>query len=510
MFGHFYNEERIGNNPLFVVPTGGGKSHILGMFCKEVLQRWPDQKILVLTHVDTIIQQDYLAIKEHLPASKVGIFSAGVGRKERRSVTVAGIQSIHTKARLFKDTTLILIDEAHTVPPKGYGQYRSFLSKFNCPILGVTATHFRMGSGYLHEGDGAIFTDVAYEVDIERLINEGWLCKLIPRAPEHIIDITGVKTQNGDYVKKELKEAATREGLTEAIIQDLVRYREHYKKWLIFTIDIEHCEYVSELLTAMSISNAIVHSKMPKAAREEAKLRHSRGEVQALISVETLTTGYDSPEVDLIALMRPTKSPVLHIQMIGRGLRIHPSKEHCLVLDYAGNVLRLGAINDVQIKRKGKGGGQPITKTCPQCKTIHPGSVRVCFVCGHTFEFKTKLTDNAGNEEVVKKTEPPPEPQWAPVTGVSYSEYKSRSGKDMMLVTYRCGLRSFFEYKSFDQRSRGGYHTRHWWMHRAIDGKHPPTSSKEAVIRAQAYALKIPTHLYIDESKDFPIIDYKF
>ena len=507
IFNYFYDGGR--GHPLVVASTGAGKSHILGMFCKEVLTRWPDQRILILTHVDTIIKQDYLAVRKHLPPNQVGIYSAGVGRKERKAVTVAGIQSIYQKYSLFSGTTIILIDEAHTVPPKGEGQYRSFLSKFTCPIVGLTATHFRLGSGYLHEGDGRIFTDVIYETDIEKLIEEGFLCNLVAREPDALVDMEGVKTQNGDFSKKETVERLDREGLTESIINDLLQYKDNYKHWLVFAIDIEHAELIALFLNDAGIRTAVVHSKQSKALNNALKDDFCYGMYQALVSVESLTTGFDAPFVDLIALIRPTKSPVLHIQMIGRGLRTHPDKEYCLVLDYAGNVPRLGPINDVHIaSRKKKGKGNAITKTCPECKTILPGSVRTCTFCGHEFVFKEKINDEAATDKIIKpkKEKKEVKPAWYQVDSIAYSEYLGKSGLTLQ-VLYRCGLRSFFEYKQFDFGSKASYHSKYWWKHRAIDNTlDSPVNSREAVIRAQAGDLKEPHAILVLEKGRYPDI----
>lgn len=504
IFNYFYEGGK--GNPLAVVPTGAGKSHILGMFCERVLKQWPEQKILILTHVDTIIRQDYLAIREHLPPRQVGIYSAGVGRKQRCDVTVAGIQSIHTKYALFKETTIILIDEAHTVPPAGEGQYRKFLAQFNCPIIGLTATHFRLGTGYLHEGKGRIFTDIAYEVDIERLIEEGFLAKLIPREPAVQVDMEGVHTQGGDFVKKESIERLDREGLTENIIEDLTQYKEKYKQWLIFAIDIDHAELIALLLNRKGIRTAVVHSKKSKKENEELKLLFKAGMYQCLVSVESLTTGFDVPSVDLIALLRPTKSPVLHIQMIGRGLRISVGKDHCLVLDYVGNVKRLGPINDVHIAVRKKGKGGQITKTCPDCQTILSGSVRECPVCGHHFIFKEKLKNTAANDDIIakKKEKKVIEPHWFNVDFVTYSEHFGKTGL-MMQVAYRCGLRTFFEYKKFEG-GKAAYHSRHWWSYRAKENIMPPSSSAEAVLRANGGDLNSPKQILVLEKGRYPEI----
>ena len=510
LFNYFYDGNK--GNPLLIVPTGGGKSHILGMFCKKVITTWPEQRILILTHVDTIIRQDYLAIREHLAAGFVGIYSAGVDRKERRAVTIAGIQSIHSKHELFHKTTIILVDEAHLIPPSGTGQYRTFLSHFKCPVVGLTATHFRLGTGYLHEGKDRLFTDIAYEVDIVRLIEEGHLCQLIvPKDLPVQIDMEGVPTSGYDFSKKESAKRAKREGITEAIVQDLGQYKDKYKHWLIFAIDIEHAELITALLINEDIPTAMVHSKQSKTLNEALKHDFKSGGYQALVSVESLTTGFDMPGVDLISLMRATKSPVLHIQMIGRGLRTHQDKDHCLVLDYVGNVSRLGPINDVTIKtRKKKGNGKAITKICPECKTRCAGVTKVCPECDHVFEFKVNLNDKAAKDKIVNhmkhKVKPAVPPVWYRVDTVTYQDHYAKSGR-IMLISYRCGLRTFFDYKNFNRYQKSGYHAEFWWLkHTRSPSLNTPLSSEEAVIRASSGDLKNPYSILVSEQGKYPDI----
>ena len=505
-----FKKYKEGGNPLAVVPTGAGKSHIIGMLCKRILNKWPDQRILVISHVDTILEQDYITLREHLPAPDVGLFSAGVGKKIIRKVTVGGIQSLHGKHDLFKRTTIILIDEAHSVPPSGEGRYRKFLSNFSCPIIGLTATHFRLGSGYLHEGKGRIFTDIAYEVDIIRLIKEGYLSPLIPRNPKVKVDLEGVKTIAGDFSKREVAERMDREGLTDGIISDMTQYRDRYHHWLLFAIDIEHAELICALLNQSGISSIVVHSKQPKKLNNALKLDFQNGKYQCLISVESLTTGFDAPNIDLIALLRPTKSPALHIQMIGRGLRIHPKKEHCLVLDYAGNVSRLGPINDVRVKKKGSKKGPPITKVCPSCDTIHSGSVKECFLCGHEFEFKESIGIDSGNAAILAEKKAI-KAHWYDVKSLEYTLYDGRGGQSLM-ARYGCGLRTFFEYKQFNKNSKGRSYAIHWWKYRRKNlNTAIPESSTEAHIRASSGDLRMPKRILVLEKGRYPeIIDIAF
>jgi len=234
-------------------------------------------------------------------------------------------------------------------------------------------------------------------------------------------------------------------------------------------------------------------------------IRHYKlGTFRAVVNVNVLTTGFDDPEIDLIALLRPTKSPVIHVQTIGRGLRISEGKDHCLVLDFSGNTERLGPINDIQIKKKGKGrkGGEPITKTCPECGTIHAPAVRVCEWCGYKFEFKTALSTKTGNTEVIaKKTNP-----WVKVDGISYAIHHKRSSPDMLKVTYQCGLRVFHEYVCVEHKGWSGHKAAHWLKYRGVNGCN---TSAQAMHNSELLA--IPSRIKLDkEGRYTNVVDYSF
>ncbi len=433
-----YFTEKIGKHPLVVMPTGSGKSHVLGKFVKRVLSSWADQRILVLTHREKLIEQDYRAICNYWAKGEVGMYSAGLKLRQRRKVTVAGIQSVWRKPELFEHYTVILVDEAHMIPPKSTGQYRTFLGNFPCPVIGLTATHFRLGSGYLHKGEGRLFDGIAYECDMLVLMDQGYLCKLLPRETDAHLDTEGLHTQNGDFKKDEMVNRFDKASITQPIINDLLKYREKRRKWLVFAIDIDHCEHIAEALRKHGMTAQTVHSKLSRDERIVAHELYERGSIQALVSVETLTTGFDDPEIDLIALVRPTKSPVMHIQMIGRGLRTSPGKEDCMILDYAGNIKRLGPINDVHVpepKKKKKGSGKVVTKHCPVCDAETYASALTCTVCGFTFLRDTHLEIEAGTEEIVAtKKKAKGWPRWYDVEYISLS----RPASDLIRINFRC------------------------------------------------------------------------
>ena len=493
IFDYFRSGKR--GDPLVVAPTGSGKTIILSSFCQEVMDRWPGQKILIISHVKEILGQDYKALKENLPNMEIGLYSAGLKSKTIKDITIAGIHSIYNKPELFDQFDLIFVDEAHTISHIKGGMYQKFFAQVTKPVIGLTATPFRLGTGYLHLGDDAFFDDIVYTIPIRKLQDDGWLCKLTAKGTKQRLNATDIRKQAGDYVIKELSLAFDRKAITRDIIKELRVYKEIRKKWLLFAIDIEHAENITAELNEAGIKSAYVHSKM-KGDRATVINSFKAGEYQALVSVAVLTTGFDAPDVDLIALLRPTASPVLHVQIIGRGLRPYPGKEDCLILDFAGNLLRNGPIDSPVIKLKGKGTGEAIMKECPHCFEIVHAAVRICPCCNRKFEFKHKLTASSATREILSLEE------WHDVTGVLYASYIGTRKIPMLKVTYSCGLRTFNEYVCLQHGGYARHKACHWWNRRS---EYPCPDTAQLAMEI-TNSLKKPVRILMNEGGKFPTI----
>lgn len=496
IFKYFYSGKR--GNPLVVAPTGAGKTIIISSFCDIVTSKWVGQKILIISHSKEILDQDYEAIKEHLGNNKIGLFSAGLKSKKIRDITVAGIQSIYNKPELFDDFDIIIVDEAHTISPKKDSMYQKFFSQIEKPVIGFTATAFRLGQGYLHLGKDAFFDEIVYTIPIKKLQDDGYLCKLTAKGTKKRLDATGMKKQGGDYVLKELSLEFDRETITKDIISELLLYKELRKKWLVFAIDIKHAEHITSELQDCGITAACVHSKMETDRGQIIKDFKESNKYQALVSVAVLTTGFDASDVDMIALLRPTASPVLHVQIIGRGLRIDKArgKEDCLILDFAGNLLRNGPIDAPVVKVKGKGTGEAIMKECDECYEIVHAAVRICPACGYKFKFRHKLSSQADDREVVKME------AWHPVDSVEYFNYKGSRKIPMLKVSYFCGPRRFNEYVCLEHPGYARHKAGHWWKRRSK--KQVPQTAQRAYELCEY--LKVPEKIYVVEDGKYPTI----
>ncbi|MCP4552477.1 MAG: DEAD/DEAH box helicase [Bacteroidetes bacterium] len=499
-----------GFNSLVAVPTGGGKTIILARFIAKYLDHYPDHKIVVLSHTESILLQDFETLQDFFN-KPVGLYSSGLKVKEIRQITVAGIQSIYKQGKLFKNTDLIIIDECHTCPTKGRGMYWRFFDVVKCQRVGLTATHFRTGHGYLHEGKGAWFDKLSYDLctmdNFNKLVDDRYLTKLYCKPPDLQLNVDKVKTTAGDYNLKDLAQTVDRDSITKEAIKELISFGKNYKSWLIFAINIEHADNINRILVKEGINSEVLHSKN-NGDRHSITERFKNGKIQSLVTVGMLTTGFDAPNTDLICLLRPTKSPVLHVQMVGRGLRTASDKSHCLVLDFAGNTARLGPINNIQvpIKNKKKGKGQQIVKACVQCGCLFHPTVKVCDVCGYEFIFKEKIKPKFDDKEIVQRNNS--QEEWLQVTDVHYKIHHKKDKPDSLRVTYKCGLYTINEYICYDHEGYARKIAENW-----VKQRFPPDYTFQDVeeLYKRSEYLNVPEWILIDTLEKFPnIIDIKF
>jgi DNA repair protein RadD len=428
-------------NPCLEMPTGSGKSHVVAELCKNAVKGWPDTRILMLTHSKELISQNATKMRQHWPNAPLGVWSAGLGRKEIDQITFAGIQSAHRHADSIGHRDLILVDECHLISNKEQGTYRKLLGNLaeinpNMRVIGLTATPYRLGQGTLIDGADALFKDIIRPVTIQELIARGFLATLKSKHTNSILDISNVHKRGGEYIESELNRAVDQEEINRAVVAETIVRAGERKKWLFFCSGVDHAEHVRDELLAQGISAACVTGGTSKAERSRILAAHEAGEITALTNANVLTTGYDSPDIDLLVYVRPTLSPALYVQMAGRGMRVKSHTDHCLVLDFAGNVERHGPITNVRPpKAKGDRIGEIPTKICPQCDELVQISVMRCPDCGYIWEEKPKKF-NLSNADIMGI-----EPQETEITEWKWSKHtSSKSGKDMVKVVYYSGL----------------------------------------------------------------------
>ncbi len=476
-------------NPVIAMPTGTGKSVVIAILCMRIFESYPNQKIVIATHVKELIEQNHAKLLSIWPTAPAGIFSASVGRRDVSSITFVGIQTVAKYAAKFGHVDLLIIDECHLVGSGANTNYLQFiagLQAFNPHIkaIGLTATPYRLGMGMVT--DGGIFTDICYDLTerqtFNRMIAEGHLAHLTSRKTEVELDVSQVHKSGGEYKQDELQEAVDKAPITAAALKETISAGADRKHWLIFAAGISHAHNISEMLNLMGIPAAVVSGDMHKAERERVLREFKAGTYRAVVNNNVLTTGFDFPGIDLIVMLRPTSSPGLWVQMLGRGTRPAEGKTNCLVLDFAGNTRRLGPINDPIIPRKkgtGGGGTAPV-RLCDECSTYNHASARVCECCGHEFPVVIKITATSSLADII--ADDLPKIVDFKVDRVEYLEHQKLGKPPSMKVNYYCGLRKFSEWICFEHQSYAAHRARLWWDEH---GQGPcPLTVGEALTRA--------------------------
>jgi DNA repair protein RadD len=425
-------------NPCLVLPTGAGKSHIVAALCKDALQNWPETRILMLTHVKELIEQNAEKMREHWMGAPMGIYSSALRKRQLgEPITFAGIQSIRTKASQVGHIDLCIIDECHLVSHKDEGGYRSFLSDLKAinpsmRVVGLTATPYRLGHGMITEGS-ALFHAIIEPVTIEELIHKGHLSTLRSKFTKTSFDTSGVHKRGGEFIESELQAAVDTAKNNLSVVEEVIEWAGDRKAWLFFCTGVEHAQNVADTLNAHGIEAECVTGTTPKAQRERILRDFKAGKIRALTNANVLTTGFDYPDIDLIAMLRPTMSASLYVQMAGRGMRIKSHTGHCLVLDFARVVQTHGPITAINPgKPKGEGTGEAPVKACLSCDELVPISARVCPNCGEPFPISEppKLMLHQDDIMGLEGTD-------MSLTGWQWRKHISRtSGKEMLAVTY--------------------------------------------------------------------------
>ena len=485
------------DHPCVVIPTAGGKTPLLATICRDAVQLWQG-RVLILAHVKELLEQAAEKLQVVAPDLPVGLYSAGLKRRDLGyAVTVAGIQSIYQKAGDVGPIDLVIVDEAHLIPPDGEGMYRQFLAdaKVINPqirIIGLTATPFRMKSGKICAPEN-ILNAICYEIGVRELIVQGYLCPLRTKAGTLKPDTENLHVRGGEYVAGEVEDLMNKDNLVLSACREIVEQTKDRRSVLIFASGVRHGQHITSVLQERcGLECGFVCSETLPFERDDTLKRFRSGALKYLCNVNVLTTGFDAPNIDCVALVRPTLSPGLYYQMVGRGFRLHPGKADCLVLDFGGNVLRHGPVDQLRVGADdGNGTGEAPAKECPQCHTLITAGYANCPECGHEFPERNHRQHEAtaSSEGILSDQATRTEHE---VTDVFYAVHSKRNAPPeaprTMRVDYRIGFNEYIsEWVCFEHAGFPRQKAEQWWMRRSSDPV--PDSIEDAVELAEADAL---------------------
>ena len=442
------------DNPCIVLPTAAGKTLVMGQICQDALQKW-NGRVLILAHVKELLEQTASELVEFGLGEHVGIYSAGLKRRDKASqILVAGIQSVSKRAFELGKFDIVLIDECHLLPASGEGQYRTFISEAKqvnplVRIGGLTATPYRL--------------DV------------GLIC-----AEEHVLNHVCYEVILGPVVKEVVERTADRHSV------------------LMFTTGLAHARAVVEELGRLGQQAKLVIGSTPNGERDTTITEFKDQRLKYLVNCNVLTTGFNAKCTDAVILMRATLSPGLYYQIVGRGFRLHPSKENCLILDYGQNILRHGPVDNIAIDHLGKPTGAAPVRQCPECDELIPLAATICPACNAELPKADREIKHAATASKASPISTTTE-DWLTVTSVSYNVHEKRSDPDApktMKVTYHITLLlSYSEWVCVEHEGFAHNKALGWWFQRTKF--RIPKTAEDAVFFANQGLLKEPTEIQV-------------
>lgn len=345
---------------IVVMPTGSGKSYVIA--AAALLKR----PVLILQPSVELVRQNKSKLEAVIGPDDIGVYSASFGTKDIKTFTFATIQSVYKKLHLFKGVQLVIIDECHQVNPKALASmYTSFLRAIGDPkVLGLTATPFRLDLTYIKEGDALyaatgvkminrvhvkgtgkpFWQRIIYTVSHRKLLSEGYLCPLEylhePLMPYEAIPIN---VSHSDFNLEKYSQQII--GFEAQILNTIAEAQKRYKSVLVFCAETGQATRLSEIMK----DSKVVLGTTPKKEREKIVADFKSGVIKTVFNVGCLTVGFDHPALECVVLIRPVRSPILYLQMLGRLTRPSLGKIHGIVIDLTGSCKALGSVESFEV-----------------------------------------------------------------------------------------------------------------------------------------------------------------
>lgn len=339
-------------------------------------------KVWILAHRVELLDQISRTLREF--AVPHGVIAPGYIADRRKPVQVASVFTLARRLERYDPPDLIIVDEAHhAISASTWGKVITAFPA--AKLLGVTATPIRLSG----EGLGDLFETMVQGPTMRELIDLGALSPYRLFAPAGV-DLTGVHTRMGDFVRGEIEAAMDKPSITGDAVS-------HYRKLapgrraVAFCVSVEHAVHVAEQFRAAGISAQAIDGSMDRTLRASVLSEFSAGRIQVLASCDLISEGFDVPAIEAAILLRPTQSLGLYLQQVGRALRTFPGKTEAVILDHAGNVKRHGLPDEERVwsldgtqRRKGAQKSEIPVKTCGSCfATVHSAATH----CSCGFEF---------------------------------------------------------------------------------------------------------------------------
>jgi len=450
--------------PLLQAPTGAGKTIMFSFLVKSLLEAY-SMKILILAHREILITQTADKMRQVWPEIPVSIACASAGIVDFSGYVVVGsVQTVSRRVNELPMFDLVIIDEAHRLQPRGIkgsegvslhdSEYNTILERLlmyspTTRVLGVTATPFRLGHGYIFGNKckpGIInwFPGLTYQITMRKLMEAGALVPFRGLVADDLTkDLCWIRKTGGDFNEKQLSNVMSRTIHLDAAIEAYIHHGENRKHGVVFAVDIDHAKTLAERFRSAGISSTAIHSELSPEIRKQILYDFDAGRINMLVNVGILIEGWDCPKTDLVMFCRPTLAPALYIQMLGRGLRTFPGKTDCLLLDLAGNYDRHGHPDTPTVKIPKNRGHEdddgmdeyddvplPSERKCDKCQIITTTRAWICPECGHILIPQADIPTlrQLKTDGTIAITD-----QMSEVAGCEVHPYRSKAGNDMVL-----------------------------------------------------------------------------
>lgn len=437
---------------------GAGKT----VMCARLIERLfneSNKKFLILMHKVELVDQFYQTFIQFtdVPALHIGVCSAGRNLRElHQRIIIGTLQTFVNYLNDFNYCDLLVIDEAHRITIDTGSQYDKIINYLKSKnekmrILGLTATPFRLDHGYIYgnkckKDKKNLFEKINFQVEYKMLLEQGYLMKLdgVVCADETLkIDLDGVGIQAGEYILSQLGHVMEKEIHIDTAVKAVCDYCMEYQKICVFACTIEHAEALYTAFDKVFHGCAtIVHSKLSKTDREQNLKDWKSGNKVIMISVNILIEGFDFKQLDCLVFARPTKSPVLWLQAVGRILRTVEGKIKALLVDLTLNTQTFGTDLDnikVRIPKNNNIKTGEMEKMCPECGNVVHIACRICGECGYEWtveQVKKEMAEKLPDMKRIVFGEDNEVAIWIEIDAMECSIHETKEDKKLGRIDY--------------------------------------------------------------------------